>query len=217
MKNFKLLTMVVILSVLLGCKEDPLVPKPFPIPVVELYGISATKTKINLGEETQISWITNGVVSVNGKKVEGSSVVVKPDITTVYRIVSSNGYTTKKDSITIDVIQPDPEIVRRSALFARAPWTLDSIKALTNGKWSSYQLSSQDSTNKEHLKPGVGYWTVTASMDTISSGKDCSITMDSLFWSNEKFKYELTDTTLALHGFSNTSVILKYKRKKAEK
>jgi hypothetical protein len=216
MKNFKLLTMVVILSVLLGCKEEPLVPKPLPIPVVELYGISATKTKINLGEETQISWITNGVVSVNGKKIEGSSVVVKPDITTVYRIISSNGYSNKKDSITIEVVQPDPEIVRRSEIFARAPWFLYEHWAFSEGSWDSYSVSSR-STNAYHLKPGVGYWTVTASMDTISNGNVCSITMDSLFRANEKFKYELTDTTLALHGFSNTSVILKYKRKKAEK
>ena len=212
MENFKLLTILVILSVLFGCKEEPLVPeKKITPPAVELSNVSATKTKINLGEETQISWVTNGTVSVNGQKIEGSFLVVKPIYTTVYKIISSNGYSNKKDSITIEVIQPDPEIMRRSAMFARAPWTLYEDLTFSEGKWCSYDVSVRN-THQEHIKPGIGYWTVIAPNDTISHGELCSITMDSLIWSVERFKYELSDSILVLYGFSNTSVVLKYKR-----
>lgn len=210
----KIIFLIGFILFLWGCNEPlvPVVPVIEPAHVVELILNPNLKTKINLGEETQISWSTNGNVTVNGQRIESNLLVVKPEITTIYKIISSNGYATKIESVTIEVVQPDPEIVRRSAMFARAPWTLYEDLAFSEGKWCTYDISTRNK-NAYHLKPGVGFFILTAEMDTIHREKICFITIDSLIVANEKLHYELTDSTLSLFGFSNVDVIQKFKRK----
>jgi hypothetical protein len=224
MEKLKLLTIVVILSVLYGCKEEPVVPvppKPDPTPIKVELTIYTLKTTINRGEETEISWVTNGTVTVNGQKMEKNILIIKPEITTKYVIASSIGNITKTDSVTIEVIQPDPVIVERSIMMGRAPWTLSELFSFDGqGKCTEWQLTSSDSTNLHYFIPTENIWKVIDEKGVKIGGiYDCHITRDSLFYAGISAAYQLTDTTLFVselkfqNGISNLGIV-KYKREK---
>ena len=198
-----------------GCRiEDDLIPivvEPKPEPVVVKGNAYALPESISYAGSTTLYWETNNVASatvnniaipINGSKLlEG----ITSDTTFVFNFTGTNKEV-KTDTVKIKVAPPIVVLPTRTDTLCSRYWMLVSSKIFYQNSWLTVNLDEDRLTCKLYFHKNLFFEQFNKDGKLVSNGQWNWIGKDSILIGDQRYKYQLTDTTFVRSERDETDI-----------